>query len=617
MNCFFNNRTCTSGKLTSCRHSAEEVLDFEGRSKIEDKISKLCDEKCQTMRSYASTQIEELRNRATLTLSIQEDSLKAEIKAVSKLISGFDTIGEQLNDEASSQQLEDFQGQVIDYIEASESKLSQQEKESIDTKKLKETVKKGGKVSKIRNLVKTGFLKEKGRKISLKDKIHEKKVLFKKKIGQLTNQMKAVGTSENIAKASKAVGGAVTAVGKFTSARNPDGSIDEKKVISGGLDIVDGIAAFAPPPASAVTGTVTSLFNLFTGGGGPSIQQVIQDEFKKQKKFIEEQFKKQETVMKEMMTETELESIKAKGLGVLDAMLSRYEFIAAYEGIGTCLKDEAIAEITERVEYFMDQSDAFAVKHTFDSICPSVLADEKALESQKVCGFLLYTYLVIEEKRREILTVMTSLLSTTEEFDELNYGYFNVQDHQDKAIKRWASKVLDVTRTYCGLFVYHANDIWQGLELEKIQSLIDKVAPHVKNQADKCAKSVKTSGTKPTGKDITLKQCTLDGYKIEGEDLGKSKETKDAAMCQVRCFHENQCNYWTFRKSDKHCFLRSKLKKAVKSSDFQSGAKECFDNKEQELKNNSTSFFIKLVTYNHKFVFFRTLFELWHQLFRK
>ena len=327
---------------------------------------------------------------------------------------------------------------------------------------------------------------------------------------------------------------------------------------------------------------------MFFGGGGPSTEEVIQEEFKKQRKFIEEQFSKQEKFIEKLITKTELENVKARALGVLDALQSRYEFIASYEGLGTCLKENVVAEITQRVEYFMDQSDAFAVKHTFDAICPTVLADEKALESQKVCGFLLYTYLVIEEKRREILTVMTSLLSTTEEFDELNYGYFNVQDHQDKALKRWATKVLDVTRTYCGLFVYHAKDIWRGLDLEKMKSMIDKLAPSVKEQAKNCA--FKTSGTESTGKDITLKKCTLDGYKIEGEDLGESKETKDAALCQVRCYHNKQCNYWTFQKSDKHCFLRSKLKKVVSSSGYQSGAKECFDDKDQEEKNKSITF---------------------------
>ena len=239
------------------------------------------------------------------------------------------------------------------------------------------------------------------------------------------------------------------------------------------------------------SGVITSVFNLFTDGGGPSTEEVIKDEFRKQKKFIEEQFSKQETVMKTLLTQTELESVKAKALGVMDALLSRFEFISAYEGLGECLKDDAIAQITARVEFFMDQSDAYSVKHTFDAICPKVLADERGLDSQKLCGFLLYTFLIIEEKRREMLTIMISMLSTTEEFSELNYGYLEVQSHQEKELKKWVDDTLNVENTYCGLFVYHSNFIWEGNQKEKIKDLIDHLAPLVQLQGAKCARTGK------------------------------------------------------------------------------------------------------------------------------
>ena len=483
---------CISGKTSSCKHSIDEVLDFDGRSKIEKKIESLCGTKCQTMRKETVNKINGLEKISLLTLAKQEASINEQIDSVSKLITGFDTVGDQLNDDASGQQLEDFQGQVIDFIEKSERELSPEDKESLDIEKLKKDVKDTpptSKVYKIRNLVRTGFLKEKGRKLSMKDKILNKQAVVKKAMVNLKSRVKAVGTSENIAKGSKAVGGVLKAVGKFSNAQRSDGSIDEKQVISGVLDIVDGISAFLPPPASAVTGIVTSVFNLFTDGGGPTTEEVIQEEFRKQKKFIEEQFAKQETVMKTLLTQTELESVKAKALGVMDALLSRFEFISAYEGLGSCLKDDAISQITERVEYFMDQSDAYSVKHTFDAICPKVLADEKALESQKLCGFLIYTFLVIEEKRREMLTIMISMLSTTEEFNELNYGYYNVQAHQEKALKKWIEDTLNVEQTYCGLFVYHAKSIWEGSQQEKIKEIIDHLAPLVQLQASKCART--------------------------------------------------------------------------------------------------------------------------------
>ena len=79
-------------------------------------------------------------------------------------------------------------------------------------------------------------------------------------------------------------------------------------------------------------------------------------------------------------------------------------------------------------------------------------------------------------------------------------------------------------------------------------------------------------------------ECTTNNYEITGDDLGQSVEVKNAGLCQVRCTRNKQCNYWTFKKSDKKCFLRQKIKKAIPSSGFQSGARTCLD-KDKESKN--------------------------------
>ena len=38
------------------------------------------------------------------------------------------------------------------------------------------------------------------------------------------------------------------------SAKKSDGSLDEKKVVGGVLDVIDTIATFIPPPAGIITG---------------------------------------------------------------------------------------------------------------------------------------------------------------------------------------------------------------------------------------------------------------------------------------------------------------------------------------------------------------------------
>ena len=157
---------------------------------------------------------------------------------------------------------------------------------------------------------------------------------------------------------------------------------------------------------------------------------------------------------------------------------SRFEFISAYEGVESCLKDNVVNEITQRVEYFLDHADAAAVKHTFDVYCPSELAKVEARESQKVCTFLLYIYLVIEEKRQEILTIMLSLLYNSENFEELTSGYLNVQSHQRQLLNEWVTDTFS-SDVYCGIFVYH-EAAWENKMMKKeTQNFISHISPGI------------------------------------------------------------------------------------------------------------------------------------------
>ena len=73
---------------------------------------------------------------------------------------------------------------------------------------------------------------------------------------------------------------------------------------------------------------LTGIIGMFGGGGAPSVESVIKNQFAEQKKFIEAQFKQQEKVMEKLLGQTELQSVKAKALGVLDALDTRYESFA-------------------------------------------------------------------------------------------------------------------------------------------------------------------------------------------------------------------------------------------------------------------------------------------------
>ena len=137
------------------------------------------------------------------------------------------------------------------------------------------------------------------------------------------------------------------------------------------------------------------------------------------------------------MTEVQVESVKAKAFGVLEALESRNTFILSYEGIASCLDEGVINQVTQRVEYFMDESDAASVKHTFDAFCVKILQAADKEGSLTACSILLYTYLVIETKRNEMLTIMLSILANSEEYKQLSYGYLAVQEQQKNKIADW------------------------------------------------------------------------------------------------------------------------------------------------------------------------------------
>lgn len=67
---------------------------------------------------------------------------------------------------------------------------------------------------------------------------------------------------------------------------------------------------------------LTGIMGMFTGGA-PSVESIIKKQFAEQKKFIEKQFKQQEKVMAKLLGANELRSVKAKALGVLDALDTR------------------------------------------------------------------------------------------------------------------------------------------------------------------------------------------------------------------------------------------------------------------------------------------------------
>ena len=275
-------------------------------------------------------------------------------------------------------------------------------------------------------------------------------------------------------------------------------------VIGGVLDIATGLSVFMGPQAGLAIGGISAIFTMFSGGGGGDpTAKLIQDGFAEQKEFIADQFEVQREFTIELMmgvteaitesvnaaanytasvciktgeetidrlneiednnnwrfrqnlatgTQLEFDRLKYKALGLIDALEVRFDFIYSFSGVDKCLDDPMAAEITKRVEYFMDQADVFHIKNTFSFSCMNVLFTQKMTSGHlDTCFFLLYTYMIIEQKRHEILLMMMNLLSNSKNVNQLNAGYLSIQKMQKEETYVWLNKTFD-QESYCALF---------------------------------------------------------------------------------------------------------------------------------------------------------------------
>ena len=96
----------------------------------------------------------------------------------------------------------------------------------------------------------------------------------------------------NIEKVAGAIGTIKGAVEKFEKG----GTMD---VVGGMLEISNAVSQFLPPPASMVTGAVSSIFNIF-GGGPPSTEDIVMEEFRKQTEWMDEKFTELDRSLKDL-----------------------------------------------------------------------------------------------------------------------------------------------------------------------------------------------------------------------------------------------------------------------------------------------------------------------------
>ena len=105
--------------------------------------------------------------------------------------------------------------------------------------------------------------------------------------------IKAMSRDEKIEKAATALGLAMGGVAKFGTVTD-DMTDSEKalRIASGVADIASAVAEFLPPPASIVTGSISSMISIFDST--PSTEDVVREQFAIMKDFMGEKFEEQQ-----------------------------------------------------------------------------------------------------------------------------------------------------------------------------------------------------------------------------------------------------------------------------------------------------------------------------------
>ena len=75
-------RICSSDGSKSCKHTAIEVLDYDGSSKLEAKINADCDDDCKKMRDLTVKDIDMIEKNATKLFAKEETKISMAINAL-------------------------------------------------------------------------------------------------------------------------------------------------------------------------------------------------------------------------------------------------------------------------------------------------------------------------------------------------------------------------------------------------------------------------------------------------------------------------------------------------------------------------------------------------------
>ena len=299
--------------------------------------------------------------------------------------------------------------------------------------------------------------------------------------------------TEAFGKTTNALGSIVGAVGKF-QATKPDGSVDVIQVLSGVADITNTIASFLPPPASIITGTFSSILNIF-GAGGPSTEDVVKEEFAKQKQFINEKFEEQKKFIegefeelkkfiedemedqrvllsdvKKFLENTEYQEALFLAKSVQDLIKEKHAVLSGWKDI-TMINDWNTQNLIIAMNALDNTKDISIIRQKLESLCfdSGIMKVNQTFTKNHACTNLLSIFLDINQNRDLILMGLVNVVNRSPSQKRTSQDFIRLAKTRNEEMKKWIKdKILNPDRDYlaCNLFVTN-KDFWDNPTFEQ------------------------------------------------------------------------------------------------------------------------------------------------------
>ena len=252
--------------------------------------------------------------------------------------------------------------------------------------------------------------------------------------------------------------------------------------IQGTLRLVAGIANvfanFLPPPASTITRKfAAAIYDSF--GTAPSTEDVVREEFAKQKKFINDKFEEQKkfiagefeeqraliTDVKKFLENKEYQDALILAKSVHDMIEEKQIILSRWRD--ATINDLNAQNLINAIDVLGSTKDISSIRQKLEKICfeGDIMKVNQTLMKNHACTNLLKIYMDINQNRDLILIGLVNVVNRSPSQRELSLSYLDVAKTRNKEIKKWMKyNILGNEYFACNLFV--TKGFWSDQNLD-------------------------------------------------------------------------------------------------------------------------------------------------------